>query len=559
MTATTDQPSRSVTSRAKIITLAPREPSSTGRSPHGTPRWLRYRDGPPHPCAGPPAVVTSEVATLARQARRPFARCPARADGPMALTSSDAALDDLARRSPRRRDRGSCTSSASRPGRPASPSWRRPLARDRLRRRRPARAALEPPGRGHRPGPRRAVAWRSPPARRRASRSATRLPDRRGGRPTRSGPAPRCCSSPPRRWPRTSSGRSTDLDVPGLVAATYDGDSSPEERTWVRGQRQRGAHQPRDAAPRPAPPPRPLGHVPHAAALRRGRRAAHAARRVRHPRRPPAAPAAPAVRALRLRPDLHVLARPPSASPAGWPRRCAASTSPRSPTTARPAASALVALWNPPLLDAGTGRPGVRPTAATAAAGRRADPRRPPHHRLLPQPARAPSWSPPTCGAGCPPTWPAGCGPTAAATSPPSGARSRPSCSAAGSRGVVATTALELGIDVGGLDACVLNGFPGTIASMWQQAGRAGREAPGRRSPCSSPATTSSTSGFMAHPDEVFTRPPEPAVVNPANPYVLDPHLACAAYEQPLAPRRRALVAATCSTTASAGSCSTTG
>jgi len=100
-------------------------------------------------------------------------------------------------------------------------------------------------------------------------------------------------------------------------------------------------------------------------------------------------------------------------------------------------------------------------------------------------------------------------------------------------RGVIATTALELGIDVGGLDACVLNGFPGTIASMWQQAGRAGRAA--------QPSIVVLVAGddqldqwYMAHPDQVFTRPPEPAVINLSNPYVLHPHLACAAYEQPL-------------------------
>ena len=100
-------------------------------------------------------------------------------------------------------------------------------------------------------------------------------------------------------------------------------------------------------------------------------------------------------------------------------------------------------------------------------------------------------------------------------------------------RGVVATTALELGIDVGGLDACVLNGFPGTIASMWQQAGRAGREA--------QDSTVILVAGddqldqwYMAHPDQVFCRSPEPAVINPANPYVLHAHLACAAHEQPL-------------------------
>jgi DEAD/DEAH box helicase domain-containing protein len=99
--------------------------------------------------------------------------------------------------------------------------------------------------------------------------------------------------------------------------------------------------------------------------------------------------------------------------------------------------------------------------------------------------------------------------------------------------GVVATSALELGIDVGGLDACILNGFPGTIASMWQQMGRAGRE--GQPSLAVLVAGEDQLDRYLlSHPTEVFTRAPEPAVVNPANPYVLDPHLACAAYEGPL-------------------------
>jgi DEAD/DEAH box helicase domain-containing protein len=102
-------------------------------------------------------------------------------------------------------------------------------------------------------------------------------------------------------------------------------------------------------------------------------------------------------------------------------------------------------------------------------------------------------------------------------------------------RAVVATTALELGIDVGGLDACVLNGFPGTIASLWQQAGRAGRE--GQESVAVLVAGNDQLDQWlMANPREVFSRPPEPAVINPANPYVLLPHLACAAYEKPLTP-----------------------
>lgn len=100
-------------------------------------------------------------------------------------------------------------------------------------------------------------------------------------------------------------------------------------------------------------------------------------------------------------------------------------------------------------------------------------------------------------------------------------------------RGVVATSALELGVDIGDLDACVMNGFPGTIASMWQQAGRAGR----RRAA----SVTVLVGGddqldryLMRHPHEVFEREPEPSVINTANPYILGPHLACAAYELPL-------------------------
>jgi DEAD/DEAH box helicase domain-containing protein len=100
-------------------------------------------------------------------------------------------------------------------------------------------------------------------------------------------------------------------------------------------------------------------------------------------------------------------------------------------------------------------------------------------------------------------------------------------------RGVVATTALELGVDVGGLDACVLNGFPGTFASMWQQAGRAGRERQASLAVLVA-GDDALDQYLMAHPEEAFTRPPEPAVVNPSNPFVLDAHLACAAFESPL-------------------------
>lgn len=97
-------------------------------------------------------------------------------------------------------------------------------------------------------------------------------------------------------------------------------------------------------------------------------------------------------------------------------------------------------------------------------------------------------------------------------------------------RGVVATNALELGVDIGGLDAVVLCGFPGTIASFWQQVGRSGRSAEASLAVLVA-AEDQLDQWMMRHPDELFGRPPEPAVINLDNPHVYVPHLGCAAHE----------------------------
>lgn len=100
-------------------------------------------------------------------------------------------------------------------------------------------------------------------------------------------------------------------------------------------------------------------------------------------------------------------------------------------------------------------------------------------------------------------------------------------------RGVITTTALELGIDIGDLDACVVDGFPGTVASLWQQVGRAGRDRQQSLAVLVA-GEDQLDQWFMAHPAELFQRAPERAVINPSNPDVVDPHLACAAFELPL-------------------------
>ena len=95
---------------------------------------------------------------------------------------------------------------------------------------------------------------------------------------------------------------------------------------------------------------------------------------------------------------------------------------------------------------------------------------------------------------------------------------------------VVSTSALELGIDIGNLDLCILVGYPGTIMSTWQRAGRVGRD--GKDSALILIAHEDALDQyFINHPDVFFSMPPEKAIINPDNKFVLKKHLECAAAE----------------------------
>ena len=97
---------------------------------------------------------------------------------------------------------------------------------------------------------------------------------------------------------------------------------------------------------------------------------------------------------------------------------------------------------------------------------------------------------------------------------------------------VVSTNALELGIDIGALDACVLCGYPGTIASAWQQAGRAGRRK-GTSIVFFVASSAAIDQYIVSHPDYFLHQSPENALLNPDNLYILLSHFKCAAYELP--------------------------
>ncbi|MHA1732621.1 MAG: DEAD/DEAH box helicase [Promethearchaeota archaeon] len=102
-------------------------------------------------------------------------------------------------------------------------------------------------------------------------------------------------------------------------------------------------------------------------------------------------------------------------------------------------------------------------------------------------------------------------------------------------RGVVSTNALELGVDIGDLDATILSGFPGSISSFWQQAGRSGRKG----APALStfvPFVDALDMFYAQNPETLFGAPHEEAVISLENPYIVRNHIKCAARERPISP-----------------------
>ncbi len=104
--------------------------------------------------------------------------------------------------------------------------------------------------------------------------------------------------------------------------------------------------------------------------------------------------------------------------------------------------------------------------------------------------------------------------------------------------GVVGTNALELGIDIGQLQVCIMAGYPGTIAAAWQQAGRAGR-----RNETSAVFLVASSAPLeqylMSNPDYLFAQSPEAGLINPDNLLILMSHIKCAAFELPFTEEER--------------------
>lgn len=322
------------------------------------------------------------------------------------------------------------------------------------------------------------------------------------------------------------------LRIPGLVPATYDGDASPEARTWARANANVVLTNPEMLH---------CGLLPHherwATFLHRlryvvvdelhtfrgvfGSHVAHVLRRLRR-------------LCARYGSDpTFVFASATIGDPSGLASALIGAPVAEVTDDGSPRGERLVALWNPPLVDAGSG---ARVSAHKVTAALVADLVAAEHRTIaFCRSRRGTEVVAADAQRRLGPAFDGAVRPYRGGYLASERREIEAELFGGRLRGVVATSALELGVDVGGLDACVLDGFPGTIASLWQQAGRAGRSQ--QRSLAVLVAGDDALDQYlMSHPSEVFSRAPEPAVVNPDNPFVLDAHLACAAYETPLAP-----------------------
>ncbi len=332
-----------------------------------------------------------------------------------------------------------------------------------------------------------------------------------------------------------------ELALPGLRAATYDGDTPREERAWVRAQANLVLTNP-DLLHRSMLP----GHRQWASFLRglryvvidechayRGVFGSHVAHVLRRLHR---------IAQMYGASPVFVLASATVSDPAGSATRLVGAPVDAVTDDTSPRGATRFVLWEPPLLNVGTGENGApaRRSVVAETADLLADlvvhgVRTVAFVRSR-RGAEAVALSARRALAEAAPDTPELAGQVAAYRSGylPEERRALERALQNGDVvGLAATNALELGIDVSGLDAVLLAGFPGTRASMWQQAGRAGRDA--QESIAVLIARDDPLDTYLVHhPQALFERPVEAFVLDPDNPYVLEPHLCAAASEWPL-------------------------
>ncbi|GAA3164595.1 DEAD/DEAH box helicase [Planomonospora alba] len=336
------------------------------------------------------------------------------------------------------------------------------------------------------------------------------------------------------------------LDVPGLRAAAFDGDTPYEERTWIRQHANYVLTNP-DMLHRTLLP----GHARWSGFWRRLRTVvvdechgyrgvfgSHVAQILRRLRRVCARYGADPV---------FVLASATASDPRSFAMRLTGLQTAEVTTDASPRGATTFALWEPPLTDLrGEGGAPVRRPATAETADLLADlvlagtrtlafvrSRRAAESVALSARARLADLAADAAPGRAPADLPDRVAAYRAGYLAEERRELERALRAGEVLGLATTNALELGVDVSGLDAVLIAGWPGTRASLWQQAGRAGRA--GQDALAVLVARDDPLDTYLVHhPEALFGRPVEAIVLDPGNPYILGPHLCAAAAEIPL-------------------------